>query len=202
MVSNRSLSCRLTPQRVLCIFMALKILWITVSKSTKLKEALLLWTLTSCLCLCFSSVHGVVNAAYTDHFPGEPGGTHILSFLLLPTPWFPAVFQWAHGGGLWRPLCTWNSKLHLVSYWISQCHRNNSLLCFLITQLCHSAPLSLCLPLLIACISFSHSFLSPRYTFLPDMVSQTSHPLLLMKDSLQDFSLLTGGWHSSWFNYV
>lgn len=128
MLSNRSLRCLLTPQMILCIFMALKILWITVSKSMKLKEALLQWTLTSCLCLCFSSVHGVVNAAHKDHFPGERGETHILSCLLLPAPCCPAVSQWAHGRCVWRALCTWNSKLHLVSYWVSQCNRKGPLL--------------------------------------------------------------------------
>lgn len=61
------------------------------------------------------------------------------------------------------------------------------------TCLCHSAPLLLCLLPLIICIRFSDYLLSPSCIFLPDVVSPSSHPLPLIKDSLRDFSLLTGG---------
>lgn len=52
-----------------------------------------------------------------------------------------------------------------------------------IQQHCHCVSL-----LLFYAAVFLGSFIFPRFTFLPDMVSQTSHPLLLRKDSLQDFT--------------
>lgn len=201
MISNRSLRCRLTPQMVLCIFMALKILWITVSKSMKLKEAVLLWTLTTCFCLCFSCVRGTVNTAYTDHFPGEPGETSIsLSCLLLPAPWCPAVSQRAHGG-----VCG-DLSAHGVPNCIlchfgyrnvrgrALCYSYYPFVSFSITVT--ESPSSYCMHQFFEFLPFPKIYISPRHGFTNFLPSAFDERLFA------GFLPSCWGWHSSWFNYI
>lgn len=132
----------------------------------------------------------------------EPGETTIsLACLSLPAPWCPSSVP---GGALQG---TWGS----VPFALEDLSARGTPRCVLghlgyhtvigrslyfatpTTCLCHSAPLLLCLLPLIICIRFSDYLLSRSCIFLPDVVSPSAHPLPLIKDSLRDFSLLTGG---------
>lgn len=138
----------------------------------KLKEDLLLWILTTSLCLCLSCVHWVVNAVCTDHFTRESGEITISLSCLLLQPLGAQQCPSEHTGGcVWRPLSTWNSKLHLVSFWVSHCNRKGSVFCcscypfvpFSTTVTVSSS--SRCMNQFFRFLPFPKIYISPRHGF-------------------------------------
>lgn len=164
MISNRSLRCRLTPQMVLCIFIAEN----PVNYSLKVHEAASVDSHNLSLPL-LQSVHGVVNTAYTNHFPEEPGEPISSCLASFSQPLGAQQCPSEHTGE--ERVCVETSlhmELQIASCVILGMTEIGRALYFaiLITYLCHSAPPSLCLPLLIfRFLPFLKIHISPRHGF-------------------------------------